>query len=334
MTRRVIDLSHHNRDHGPINWQAVDHGLGGVRGAYVKASEGASYVDPDCDELYAGARSIGLPVGPYHFCDGGNPIDEANHFASVVLSHAWQMAPTADVEKATLTQAWVRAFRDQFRARMRGTAWAVRFRVYLMYALMRGNLNPDGWTDANTSLWVARYNRTLGMTQAEFDRWHAVMWQNTSTANERGFVGSVDDDQLLNGWIPAADLAAATEEDDMGFDLSTKLPPIRMADGKTYELTGVDVLCGLAEFISGNGTPVAGQTAHPQGQYNGRIINLARIDANVAKIAGALPADQAELLAAIDAHTAGTASPAQLQDALRAVLGDGVHVTITPDAGP
>lgn len=198
----IIDVSHHNSDKGAVNWPEV---AKTAHGAYVKTSEGATYVDPACDMLYAGARAAGLPVGPYHFADLGNPVIEANHFADRVQRRAWQLAPTADIEKAGATPEWAKAFRTQFRVRMGGTQWSRRFRVYLPYFMMRAGMNPDLWIDADTTLWVARYNSTLGMTQAEFDRWHAVLWQNTATATVPGFVGSVDEDQYLNGWTPAVD---------------------------------------------------------------------------------------------------------------------------------
>lgn len=56
------------------------------------------------------------------------------------------------------------------------------------------------------------------------------------------------------------------------------------------------------------------------------------VSAQVAAIAGALPANQAQLLAAIAAHSTGGTSIADLETAFAAVLGEGFDVSITPKA--
>jgi hypothetical protein len=81
---------------------------------------------------------------------------------------------------------------------------------------LQGALNPSNWIDANTTIWVAAYRSTLGWNHPQ-----AVLWQNTSSATIPGILGSVDDDQYLNGWTPAADGAVSgtttttTKEVDM-----------------------------------------------------------------------------------------------------------------------
>lgn len=152
------------------------------------------------------------------------------------------------------------------------------------------------------------------------------VWQR----NDRTILvgGSADDED--DGLIPIP--RAPLEDDDMA--LRDKLPPIVMSDGQEHDLTVGDVLRGLAQLIPGDRSQDANTTAHPSGQYRDRIVSIANIDANVAKIAGALPANQATLVALLNEHTSGTAtvSRADLEAAFRAVLGDGWDVTITPKA--
>lgn len=57
-----VDVSSHQ---GRIDWKAV--AADRVDAAYVKASEGATWVDPLFVENWRGARSAGLSVGAYHF---------------------------------------------------------------------------------------------------------------------------------------------------------------------------------------------------------------------------------------------------------------------------
>lgn len=189
----LIDLSHHNADAGPVDWARLP---ASVQGVYVKITEGSGYVDPAWTALYGGAHTAGLPVGAYHFADLANPIVEANHFADVYASRAWQLRPVLDVESAGASAGWINSFRAQFRKRV----GANPFRVYSSFSLLTGALDPAGWIDGDTDIWIARYRATLG-----WDHPGLVLWQNTSTAHVIGFVGSVDQDQYQHGWTPAAD---------------------------------------------------------------------------------------------------------------------------------
>ena len=77
---RGIDASHHQ---GAIDWRAVAND--GVSFAYLKATEGTSYIDPTFAQHRAEALDLGLRVGGYHYfqlCSSG--AEQAAHFASVV----------------------------------------------------------------------------------------------------------------------------------------------------------------------------------------------------------------------------------------------------------
>lgn len=71
----VIDVSHYN---GAIDWPAV--AAAGITLAFVKASEGASLVDPRFAANSAGAEGAGILVIPYHFINLGDPVAQARHF--------------------------------------------------------------------------------------------------------------------------------------------------------------------------------------------------------------------------------------------------------------
>jgi lysozyme len=90
-----VDVSHHQ---GTIDWSAVA-GDGRVRFAYVKATEGLTFVDPSFARNFAGARARGLRVGAYHyfsFCTPG--VAQAEHFLSVVPADARDLPAALDVE--------------------------------------------------------------------------------------------------------------------------------------------------------------------------------------------------------------------------------------------
>lgn len=189
----LLDLSHYNEGQGPIDWPVLAQHCSGV---YIKATEGQHYVDPKWAELYHGARSVGLPVGPYHFADLSDPAAEANHFTDQINPTQWQLVPVLDAELNGVTVNWLRAFRSQLRARF-GRPW---FRLYSDYALLTTALNPNWWMDAQSDIWAARYNSFLGLSYPQ-----VVLWQHTSTAQEPGVLGAVDEDYWMNGWTPASD---------------------------------------------------------------------------------------------------------------------------------
>jgi lysozyme len=91
---RGIDVSHHQ---GRIDWRAVSGA--GIAFAYVKASEGATLLDPRFRENLAGARAAGLRAGAYHFftfCKSGP--EQARNFLSNWHPSPGDLAPVVDVE--------------------------------------------------------------------------------------------------------------------------------------------------------------------------------------------------------------------------------------------
>jgi hypothetical protein len=100
--------------------------------------------------------------------------------------------------------------------------------------------------------------------------------------------------------------AATTVLEDDDMNLTDKLPPVKMADGKTYTLTVADVLHGLAQQIPGN-IGGAGLTAHGPGSYVSRVLAADKIleavtsdkDIDVDDLADRVVAVQRDLLEAV-----------------------------------
>lgn len=70
---------------GIIEWDKVR--SSGIRIAYIRASEGNNYVDPDAIRNYNGAKDNGIKVGFYHYLTARNQeeaIEQARFFVSVV----------------------------------------------------------------------------------------------------------------------------------------------------------------------------------------------------------------------------------------------------------
>ncbi|MEU1686137.1 GH25 family lysozyme [Micromonospora sp. NPDC005707] len=132
-TIRGIDVSSHDHNLGPIDWPAV--AAGGYKFAYVKATEGHTYLNPYFAEDYAAAKAAGLLVGAYHFArpDGGDPVTEANFFVdnAQFAKDSQTLVPMVDIEwpywsgaptcyglTPTEMSSWIRSFTDQVKARI------------------------------------------------------------------------------------------------------------------------------------------------------------------------------------------------------------------------
>jgi lysozyme len=94
--RAGIDVSSHQ---GRIDWPRVRRA--GMSFAYIKATEGADFVDPAFHRNWVGAGSSGLDRGAYHFftlCTPG--ADQAANFLRVVPDDPGMLPPAVDLELA------------------------------------------------------------------------------------------------------------------------------------------------------------------------------------------------------------------------------------------
>ena len=65
----------------------------------TKATEGVSYVNPDCNRVYQDAVKSGKKVGVYHFASGGDALAEAKFFVNNISGYIgevdWQYVGSA-----------------------------------------------------------------------------------------------------------------------------------------------------------------------------------------------------------------------------------------------
>jgi GH25 family lysozyme M1 (1,4-beta-N-acetylmuramidase) len=68
--------------------------------AWVKATEGRSYINPSFASDLQEARAAGIAVGAYHYArpDNNNAAAEANHFLNVYRAHPNDLLPVLDLE--------------------------------------------------------------------------------------------------------------------------------------------------------------------------------------------------------------------------------------------
>ncbi|KIL42096.1 hypothetical protein SD70_02620 [Gordoniibacillus kamchatkensis] len=175
---RGIDISHYQT---VSSWQRVrDSGI--VDFVYAKASQGISWVDSSFLTHVAGARSVGLPVGAYHYLDAGDQataIAEAENFAMVIAGLPLELDPVVDVEDAANTAEAALAFLQRFE-KVTGR----RPMVYTYPSFIDEKLSN---ALADYRLWYAYYN--ADGTPADRGGWTEWTFLQYS---EKGYVPGID----------------------------------------------------------------------------------------------------------------------------------------------
>ena len=99
-----IDVSHHN---GKINWEQVPE----VDFVYIKATEGATYVDPMYQQNINGARARKFRVGAYHYFRTTSSVQKQfENYKKHVKKSDINLIPMVDVEEC---KKWsVKQFQD------------------------------------------------------------------------------------------------------------------------------------------------------------------------------------------------------------------------------
>lgn len=138
----------------------------------IKATQGITYVNPDCDRAYQQAKAAGRLLGVYHYFSGGNPTKEAEYFVNNIkgyISDAILILDWEGNENAKFSQGPVVAkpFLDKVRD-LTGVKpliymsksvccqhdWSAVASEYALWAAQYADANPTGyqlnpWTDNN-----------------------------------------------------------------------------------------------------------------------------------------------------------------------------------------
>ncbi|MEO5710732.1 MAG: GH25 family lysozyme [Nocardioidaceae bacterium] len=185
-----IDVSHWQ---GSINWSKVK--ASGKQFAFMKATESTTYTDTAFATNWAGAASVGIYRGAYHFARpstaSGSAVKQAEYFVSKVGSFqgAGTMPPVLDLEATgglgvtalrTWTQTWLTRVEQ------------LTGRVPILY------FSPSFWeTNLGNStaftrypLWIAHYTTSGPRVPGGWPTW--TFWQRTSSGSVSGISGNVD----------------------------------------------------------------------------------------------------------------------------------------------
>lgn len=184
-----IDVSHYQ---GHINWEEVVLDKN-IQFVYVKATEGSGYVDDFYLRNLYGARSVGIPVGVYHFFrPNASALTQLENFRTNVDPRQQNLIPVVDVErrgKGSLVQfqGRLKAFLDGVE-RMFGVKPIIYTGVNFYAKYLKGK-----FTDYR--FMVARYAEEFpGLA----DDVPVVLWQYSCTCSTDGISGHVDRSVFLD----------------------------------------------------------------------------------------------------------------------------------------
>ncbi|MET7760694.1 lysozyme [Streptomyces sp. NPDC005393] len=200
-----VDVSSHQ---GNVAWSTL--WSSGVRFAYVKATEGTSYINPYFAQQYNGSYNVGMTRGAYHFAlpDNSSGAAQANYFVDhgggwtkdgKTLPGALDMeynpyGATCYGKSASAMVSWIKDFTTTYKSRTgrdpviyTSTSW---WKSCTGNSSAFGSVNP---------LWIPRYGSSVGELPAGWG-FHTI-WQYTSTGPTVGdhdqFNGAMDRLQAL-----------------------------------------------------------------------------------------------------------------------------------------
>jgi lysozyme len=221
-----IDVSHHQ---GTVDWKAV--AAEGIVFAFVKATEGVTFVDKQFAINWAAMKDAGILRGAYHFFRPARPVkDQVDSFLRTLGTlDERTLPPVLDIEEAR-TQTGLDEWQALPLSRRAPVVleWleSVADRagrqpiLYTRRGFIRNCMdNPGGLT--KYPLWIAHY--TANPEPAVPEGWPSwLFWQHSEKGRVKGIQGPVDLNRfngelaellaLAGAGVPAAEAAGAPED--------------------------------------------------------------------------------------------------------------------------
>ena len=194
-----IDVSSYQ---GTIDWKRV--AAAGIKAAYLKATEGVNWNDPNFEANRKAANAHGIHIGAYHFASLYDGALEAHHFLKTISNVGpHDLKPVLDLETnpKNLPPVQLRAFAINFNKTVytRTGVWPM-FYSYAGFIEAMQFPKPVG-----NGLWIAAYGRNDGMEYPVYapKPWKKyVAHQFTSRGQVPGIKGYVDTSVSPRGLLP------------------------------------------------------------------------------------------------------------------------------------
>jgi lysozyme len=182
---------------GSVDWAAV--AGAGLGFAYVKATEGLTFNDPQFARNWSVSKERGIPRGAYHFFHfNDDPVAQAEFFLASAAPNAGDLLPAVDVEVTdgvTDVTRLVDAL-SAFITRVEQAMAGKRMLVYTGFGFWNASFHGSD-AFAGHPLWIAEYNGdATPVLPGGWNNW--IVWQHSSNGTVPGITGSVDLN-VLNG---------------------------------------------------------------------------------------------------------------------------------------
>ncbi len=188
-----VDVSHYQPQ---VAWTKLK--ASGVQFAFIKATEGASAMDPSFEMHWQNAKAAGVLRGAYHFFHpSADPVSQARNFcATMGKLDALDLPPVmdwevTDGEPAASDLANGKIFLEEVE-RISGRKPIIYSGPYFMQEM------GVTVTFAQYPLWIAHYTNKCPLVPFPWAQW--AFWQNSGGASVPGVVGACDTD-MFNGTL-------------------------------------------------------------------------------------------------------------------------------------
>lgn len=189
--REGIDVSHYQ---GHINWDEVAKGTS-ISYVYLKATEGATYVDDTYDRNLREVRRVGLNVGSYHFYRPNTCWKEQlKNMTSIVkvenqdlvpiidIEHRGSVSPTKFIEDLKL---FINKVTEHYGKKPLLYTYQKFYNRYLLYQFK------------DYHFMIAQYRSDSPLLNDGKDY---IMWQYTSSGSIPGIKGDVDRSKIMDNF--------------------------------------------------------------------------------------------------------------------------------------
>jgi GH25 family lysozyme M1 (1,4-beta-N-acetylmuramidase) len=216
----VLGIDVHPYYQASVDWRAVaDHSA--VEYVWVKVSDGgAAYTKTVNGKVYrpdthvAGAKSVGIPVGGYHYAQLSPSAEaQANVLSDEVRRlGATSLPPALDLEDPWKAGPAARDFAIAFLKRLQNLGHP-RVAIYAntgMFSVIR----PDLWDIPGLVIWAADYGPNDGVRHPDLSPYpgRADVHQYTSNGHIAGIAASVDLNESLTPLLQGGALMALTDQ--------------------------------------------------------------------------------------------------------------------------
>jgi lysozyme len=199
-----IDISHHQ---GKIDWAKVNNWEGHkINFVYIKATEGATFIDHMYESNIKGARENGFLIGSYHyFRTTSSPEKQFNNFITVVDKDLQDLIPLIDVEERKYWNS--KTFHSNFQQFLDLVEdhFGKKPMIYTVNSFYNKNL---AFKYRKYKFLIGRYGKNEPLMK---DGKNWTMWQFSETGKVKGIPKKVDID-VLNYKYDVVDLVLLVDK--------------------------------------------------------------------------------------------------------------------------